>query len=499
MNSIQKRLIGALLGALALLLLAGGSAVYYSTRALLLRDFDMVLRSVEPEALVNVRNQLREHSGDGREITFELNETLAKSGVYVEAWTPEGKVLARSGSLEGGDLPFPGTPPSTGLLWQDSNASNLGRVRALALNLDSHIREPDAYSVSGPGNATSPEIAAREKEKAALEMRLGGLPKSVVLAIARNRTELDATLRRLSRVLWITGLLMVFLTAPIVTTISRRGLAPLERVGEQAARIDASKLGFRFPTEDLPLELQSICGRLNDLLARLETSFARERCFSADVAHELRTPITELRALAEIALKWPSSDPVVTGAFRDALDAVLQMQIIVDGLLTISRCESGIQMPVAGPVAMPGLVRRSWQPFETRAAEKRLRVQFDLSDDVFIQSDGGMLALILTNLFSNAVEYAPREGRVQLQLRNNGHLEFNVANSVENISAEDLPHFFERFWRKDAARSSSEHSGIGLSVSRACARVLGLELEAALPANGWLMMRLSNQAKPDEY
>lgn len=166
------------------------------------------------------------------------------------------------------------------------------------------------------------------------------------------------------------------------------------------------------------------------------------------------------------------------------------MQRIVDGLLTISRCESGTQAIVVEAVAVASLVRRRWQPFESRAVEKGLTVQFDLSDDVAIETDGEILSLILTNLFSNAVEYAPEGGNIRVQFRNNGHFDFTVANSVKNLGAEDLTHFFERFWRKDAARSSSNHSGIGLSVSQACARVLGLKLAATMQADDWLVMRL---------
>ena len=243
--------------------------------------------------------------------------------------------------------------------------------------------------------------------------------------------------------------------------------------------------------ENLPTELKSICGRLNELLSRLEMAFARERCFSADVAHELRTPIAELRSLAEVALKWPSADPAAVSGFQEALDIAVQMQGIVNGLLAITRCEARTQTISRQPLAASQMVRDAWKPFEARAAEKHLKLEWALADLPPVNSDSAMLGLILTNLFSNAVEYTPRDGVVKIGLSpNHGGLDLTVSNSTQNVIAADLPHFFERFWRKDSARSSSEHSGIGLSVAQAFAQALGLSLEASLPASSTLCMRL---------
>jgi two-component system sensor histidine kinase QseC len=322
--------------------------------------------------------------------------------------------------------------------------------------------------------------------------QLRGYPQALFILVAAEQGELLAALQRLSLVLWGVGLILLAATALVVTIVSRRGLAPLQSVADQASRIDASKLDARFPAADLPAELESICLRLNDLLSRLEDSFARERCFSADVAHELRTPIAELRSLAEVALKWPSGDPTVVSAFEDALAIAVQMQGIVTGLLGIARCEAGTQVIAREPVAVAELVRSVWQPFEARANAKGLRVRMELPELGPIETDRAMLGVVLTNLLSNAVEYTPPGGAIEFRLQSDGpSLDFLVANSIENITVADVPRFFDRFWRKDTARSSSEHSGIGLAVSRAYARALGLHLRASLPAADWLSMQLS--------
>jgi signal transduction histidine kinase len=125
------------------------------------------------------------------------------------------------------------------------------------------------------------------------------------------------------------------------------------------------------------------------------------------------------------------------------------------------------------------------------AAQKELDVEMDLPEFARIETDRAMLGLILANLLSNAVEYTPQRGWIHIHLQDIGNaFDLRVNNSVDNLAPGDLPHLFERFWRKDTARSSSEHSGIGLSVSQAYASVLGLTLEATMCESGRLTMRL---------
>ena len=125
--------------------------------------------------------------------------------------------------------------------------------------------------------------------------------------MASVRRELDRTLATLQLVLAGSGLLLLAATALVVPRVLRRELKPLQSLAAEAARIDAASLSARFATEGLPGELAPIAARLNELLARLEDSFERERRFSSDVAHEFRTPVAELRSLAELAIKLPDT------------------------------------------------------------------------------------------------------------------------------------------------------------------------------------------------
>jgi signal transduction histidine kinase len=259
----------------------------------------------------------------------------------------------------------------------------------------------------------------------------------------------------------------------------RRGLRPLDQVAAQAMRIDAGSLHSRFRLEGLPAELHPIAARLNDLLERLSAAFERERRFSADVAHELRTPIAELRALAEVALLSPGSQD--RRPFEDVLAATLQMENLVTALLSLARCESGRQPVTLEPIALGEALREAWAPLAARARARKLRVD-QAPCDVVVSADRLLLSSILGNLLANAVEYAPAGGTVGWTLNEGAAVELVVSNSNDTLEAADLAHVFEPFWRKDAARADGTHGGLGLSLVAAFARLIDAEVRLELVA-----------------
>src|SRR5262249_5544979 len=145
-------------------------------------------------------------------------------------------------------------------------------------------------------------------------------------------------------------------------------------------------------------------------LGRLEASFARERRFSANVAHELRTPIAELRSLAEVALRWPD-----TGNFRDVLDIAVQMERMVTNLLSLAGCEAGHEELVVERVDLAQAVREAWRPFESTAAARQLATSFELAP-ANTNGDRAILGAMLANVYSNAVDYTPEGGEIRCVL-----------------------------------------------------------------------------------
>ncbi len=472
MKSIRRHLSAGLLGAFAVLLGGGGVLVYFSTRAALLAQVDARLRVEALSVLKQTRQEKDggEHEGDdgdhrnydqpgNRELEVSFTDKYMPEfdtggSEFFQVWAPNGKTVKRSDSLAKTDLPCRGGTTDRPFFW------------SLAL--------PSGMEARAIGITFVPPTPGKQRK-----WHDPNFTSTVV--VASGLGELKSTLATLRNVLCGVGALGLLSTLALVPLLLRRGLAPLQLVASHAATLEAATLQARFSTTNLPDELRPICLRLNELLTRLEQAFERERRFSADVAHELRTPIAELRALAEVALKWPDGAETKAAAFQDALAISRQMESIVTSLLGITRCEAGRQTIQRATIDVAKVVQECWRPFAATAEQKQLRVHFAITPEATLDSDRAMLSLILANLFSNATEYAPHAGTVTVGfLIKDSATTLSVTNTVEVLEPEDVPKLFDRFWRKDAARSSSAHSGLGLPLSKACAETLGMKLTAEM-------------------
>ena len=309
----------------------------------------------------------------------------------------------------------------------------------------------------------------------------GTAAEKVHLVVAEDRGDVDRTMALLLSSILLVGVLMGIGTATAVTVTVRRGLRPLGRVASQAASIDEKSLAFRFPLDRLPSELVPICLRLNESLERLEGAFQRERRFTGDVAHELRTPIAELRSLADVALKWPDDPETSTVYFKDVQEIAKQMETMVTALLSLTRCQSGNLALYRESVLVSDVIREIWGRCEGQAADKALAVDFDVPAGVSLDTDRTILAAILGNLSANAVEYTPHGGAVAFRAEKSGtEMRLTITNDCDGLTMEDLPHLFEPFWRKDPARTDGSHCGLGLTLAEAYCKSMGWSIKAHL-------------------
>jgi signal transduction histidine kinase len=451
MISIRQALGRRLVVGLFLVLALIGGGLYLLVRRLLTDHFDAALGE-KARVLAGLMKQ------ENGAFELELAEApmpefeRAVEPEYFQLWLGE-RVFRRSASLGPRDLP---RPTRDALSFADLPLPDRRIGRAAWLRFPVRI-DPD----SKPGPASPPAWAQ--------------------LAVARGRGPLDQALLSVQKALALAGLVLLVGVPLVVAAVVRRGLRPLDRLAEQASRIDAASLDRRFTLAGLPAELHPIAGRLDDLLQRLSAAFERERRFSADVAHELRTPIAELRALAEVALQFPDSGEAGR-QFQDVLDAALQMEGLVATLLTLARCEAGRQQRARETVDLTRALGEAWGPLAERARSKALRVRPSAAA-AFLSTDRLMLGSILANLLGNAVEYAPAGGELSWEVvRREDGTDVIIANTNADLGREDLAHVFEPFWRKDAARSDGRHGGLGLSLVAAFARLIGAEVRLDLVA-----------------
>jgi signal transduction histidine kinase len=465
MKSIRINLIITLLVGLIILFGAASSFLYFYSRSAFINQFDASLETklkslvgmIEAEILdgdVVVDVEFSEHP---------LSEFQPSADAeYYQIWRGTDTVIARSTSLNGKDLTrFDAGKEAPGILDILLPDGRNGRAAAIRF-------------------APSPEPG---KELPGFDAEV---PENLFfMVLARSREGLDNTLITLLIGYVMMGLLLVPGIIMIVRWSVGRGLRPLEHIAGETAGIESSNLAYRFSMVGLPDELVPIGGRLNELLGRLESAFNRERRFNADIAHELRTPIAELRTLAEVALKKVSGPDYYDGSkscFKDALDISIQMEKLVKTLLALVRCENGRQTVEKESMDLSGVIRATCRPFQETAKIRNISFEIMMPEQAMIHSDNIILSALLGNLFSNAVIHTPdgRSIRCEVKAQDSG-FRFSLRNTSDHLLPDDLDHVFEPLWKKDPSRTDTESNGLGLSLVAAYAGLLDLKIVPSLP------------------
>lgn len=264
----------------------------------------------------------------------------------------------------------------------------------------------------------------------------------------------------------------------------RRATAAWQRAADalDAAEIPPS------PTA-VPAEIAPFVRHLARLQTRLQGALDREREFTGHVAHELRTPLTVLKTGLELALRKQNAGTAAHGHTREMLDTVDEMRRLIDNLLLLARVERGAEVTKLEPVAVRSLVDAIWQRLAEKAEARGLAFENRLGDDYSLSADRPKLRMVLQNLLANAVSYTERGGTVIVSA--NQATRLAVWDSGPALSPEQLERVFDRMWRADVARTDAgQHAGIGLSLARALARQMGMDLIAQCPAEGGVCFAL---------
>ncbi len=274
-----------------------------------------------------------------------------------------------------------------------------------------------------------------------------------------NRILLDYG-RKLAGVL----VLGVFAAGFAGALISRRGLLPLKKMAEAAQKIHAENLQQSICEKDWPEELQQLAVAFEDMLRRLEKSFTQISRFSADLAHELRTPVNNLIGETEVILSKPRDAEDYQKLLGSNLEEYEKLSKIIESMLFLARAEN-TEIPVKRePLDLAGEVDRVKDYYGALAEEKGLTMSRNGEGVLF--ADPTLFRRVLTNLISNAIKHADR-GQVTVEIMEHPDhsVELSVSDMGPGISPADLPHIFDPFYRVDPARSSVvEGTGLGLAI-----------------------------------
>ena len=262
--------------------------------------------------------------------------------------------------------------------------------------------------------------------------------------------------------------IILLISAITAWTLAGRLLQPIEQmVNDVEAISDGRSLHRRIPVEDLGDEIGRLGLTLNAMIGRLETSFAALRRFTADASHELKTPLTVLRADIERAMTTPQGSTDQLVALEEGLQEAARMADLVESLLTLARADEGRFALHREPVEMEPLVRDVAETAHILGEVAGLEVSMPAPQPVTVLGDRVRLRQLFLNLVTNAIKYTAKGGRVELTLESHdGAAVFTVKDSGIGIAGADLPFIFDRFWRVDRVRSrGGERGGVGLGLA----------------------------------
>lgn len=282
---------------------------------------------------------------------------------------------------------------------------------------------------------------------------------------AMNRSKEEELLAAYRRMLWlaISAALVVAIAAGFL--IAQREMRPVSRLAALVAELGATDLHRRVGDGDWPSELNPLATNFDQLLARLEDAFARMSQFSADIAHELRTPLHILQGEAELALTRAGSSEAYRACIESAAEEYQRLAAMVDALLFLARAEQPDAQLDWQPLQLDHEIATVCDFYQALADEQAVALIAEGSG--LVRADAALLRRALGNLVANALRHTPSGGRIIVAARQRPDqgVEINVSDTGDGIAPDDLVHVFDRFYRADSARLRAKvGTGLGLAI-----------------------------------
>jgi len=422
-------------------MLSVGMAIFVS---LILSGF-WALRSVEKHfAELDLReltvientviNSLERHEGNISQIRASLSGVIANHhGVFFVLSSQNGNTLFRS--------------PQSGFLTELDTESSLSGAHHEKLR---HWR-----------------LAKNSYHGLVTMIKVGKLQYKLVVAMdmSIHRQFIDI----FSEKMWLIMIVIAGMTLFAVWLGMKVGLKPINALARRIKTIQANNLDEQIELGRLPAELAELGQSFNTMMMQLKESFERLTHFSADIAHELRTPLSNIINMSQVGLSKQRSNVEYRELLYSNLEEQERLAKIVDQMLWLARSDNKLIQPFARRIALKPLIEHLFEFFEAWAAEKKINFVC-VGDDIELNADKELLSRAFSNLLANAVRYSPDGGEVSVRIIHNirNIVKVVVSNQGQKIPAQHIKKIFDRFYRADTSRfRQTESSGLGLAITKA--------------------------------
>jgi two-component system OmpR family sensor kinase len=275
---------------------------------------------------------------------------------------------------------------------------------------------------------------------------------------------------RAGRLLFLSMSLVILAAIGLTSALlARKALRPIDEVVTQARRIGEANLADRLPHPGTRDEIGRLVETLNEMLGRLERSFEVQRQFTADASHELRSPLSRLRAEIEVALRRPRAADDYEATLRSCLDEVERVQSLIEELLALARIDARQDPEAAVPVPVGDIVAAAAGVVRSRAEQRGVKVTIERAPDVFVNAAPVAAKVALANILDNAVKFSPSGGDVKVVVTaERDEAVIAVSDAGPGIEPGEASRLFQRFYRGHASLGTDVPGvGLGLAIAQA--------------------------------
>ncbi len=486
--------------AIAILLAILGITLYVGLYQAFASRFDLSLRTRTALLISALDWDSRGNVHVGSDSAAQDRQSALTLPRFYEIWTPHGRPLLLAPELNHRSLQFLQPHSFTGQFVKihlaDGHAAREFVIRSSRGDREDIEHDGHQQGHQDPrGNTRQSQAAERRPSDAAKNgINRSSNHRQFMIAVARPTGELDASLDSLQWSLIIACSAATLLSAWIIWWLLGRGLRPVGIIAEEITRVGVNDLSDRISVGGVPVELIPIVDRLNQLLQRIEDAMRREKAMTADIAHELRTPLASMRASAELALSRPRDPTEYQRMIGEFLAVELHMQHLVENFLTLARLEAKPKLAQREYRSQPAeMIRRYADEWQGLLQSRQIRLELQLIDSLGVNAPEELLRIAIRNVFENAVSYVDDGGTIRINMRReSAHVILEFGNTGSRVPHDQTSMVFERFWRGDTARSDlTRHSGLGLAIVRQAVDNCGGMVDVETQVGGWFTIRLS--------